>query len=149
MSSILHSQRVIHSEKELQAFWQELLPHLGTRCVLLLSGDVGAGKTTSTQMIASLMGLDRVQSPSFAIHLRYENSQGKSMDHVDLYRLKDDEDLESSGFWDLFASSEGLVVIEWAQRLDYQYLPLNWQRLEVKIEKGPLEGDRNITTRLI
>jgi tRNA threonylcarbamoyladenosine biosynthesis protein TsaE len=117
--------------------------------VLLLSGDVGAGKTTSTQMIAQILGMKDVQSPSFAIHLRYENAQGQSMDHLDLYRLKDDDDLESSGFWDLFAEKKGLIVIEWAQRLDYDYLPLNWQRLEVKIEKSTTESERLITVQML
>lgn len=147
MSSILNSQRSINNEQELKAFWQEFLPHIGDRCVLLLSGDVGAGKTTSTHIIANILGMKDVQSPSFAIHLRYENAEGKSMDHLDMYRLKDDDDLESSGFWDLFAAQKGLVVIEWAQRLDYDYLPLNWQRIEVKIEKTPTDGQRKITVQ--
>lgn len=149
MSSILNSQRIIKNEQELKAFWQEFLPHLSERSILLLSGDVGAGKTTSTQMMAEVLGMKDVQSPSFAIHLRYENAEGKSMDHLDLYRLKDDDDLESSGFWDLFAAKKGLVVIEWAQRLDYDYLPLNWQRVEVKLQKTSVDGERTITVQLL
>ncbi|QDK45579.1 tRNA (adenosine(37)-N6)-threonylcarbamoyltransferase complex ATPase subunit type 1 TsaE [Bdellovibrio sp. ZAP7] len=149
MSSILNSQRHIQTVPELKVFWQEFLPHLSDRCVLLLSGDVGAGKTTSVQAIAEVLGMKDVQSPSFAIHLRYENAQGKAMDHLDLYRLDDDDDLESSGFWDLFAPKQGLVVIEWAQRLDYDYLPLNWQRIEVSITKGPSETERIITSRVL
>ncbi|MNK01274.1 tRNA threonylcarbamoyladenosine biosynthesis protein TsaE [compost metagenome] len=146
--SILNSSREIKNTEELKKFWEEFLPHLNTRSILLLSGDVGAGKTTSVQFIASILGMRDVQSPSFAIHLRYENAQGKSLDHLDMYRLKDDDDLESSGFWDLFAAKEGLIIIEWAQRLDYDYLPLNWQRVEVKIEVLPQEK-RKITTREI
>jgi tRNA threonylcarbamoyladenosine biosynthesis protein TsaE len=149
MSSILNSQRQIKSQQELKVFWQEFLPHLSDRCVLLLSGDVGAGKTTSVQAIAEILGMKDVQSPSFAIHLRYENAQGKTMDHLDLYRLDDDDDLESSGFWDLFAPKKGFVVVEWAQRLDYDYLPLNWQRVEVSITKGLSETERIITSRLL
>lgn len=147
---ILNSQRFIQNLSDLEQFWREFLPHLSERSILLLSGDVGAGKTTSVQLIASILGMKDVQSPSFAIHLRYENADGKSMDHLDLYRLKDDDDLESSGFWDLFAPKKGFVVIEWAQRLDYDYLPLNWQRVEVKIEKDPaVENRRIVTARLI
>ncbi|MFS4459854.1 tRNA (adenosine(37)-N6)-threonylcarbamoyltransferase complex ATPase subunit type 1 TsaE [Bdellovibrio sp. HCB2-146] len=147
---ILNSQRFIQNLSDLEQFWREFLPHLSERSILLLSGDVGAGKTTSVQLIASILGMKDVQSPSFAIHLRYENADGKSMDHLDLYRLKDDDDLESSGFWDLFAPKKGFVVIEWAQRLDFDYLPLNWQRVEVKIEKDPAaENRRIVTARLI
>ncbi|HEY1080276.1 MAG TPA: tRNA (adenosine(37)-N6)-threonylcarbamoyltransferase complex ATPase subunit type 1 TsaE [Bdellovibrio sp.] len=133
---------------ELEQFWKDFLPQLKDRAILLLSGDVGAGKTTSVQMMAKSLGMRDVQSPSFAIHLRYENADGKSLDHLDLYRLKDDDDLESSGFWDLFAAKEGLVVIEWAQRLDFDYLPMNWQRVEVKFAKVS-ETQRKITSRVL
>ena len=147
--TILNSQHTVSNLQELEKFWRDFLPHLSERSILLLSGDVGAGKTTSVQIIASILGMKDVQSPSFAIHLRYENPQGLSMDHLDLYRLEDDDDLESSGFWDLFAEKKGLVVIEWAQRLDYDFLPLNWQRVEVKLEKTVNETERTVTVRLI
>lgn len=148
MPTILNSQRIVKNLEELKAFWQEFLPHLNDRCILLMSGDVGAGKTTSVQMMAATLGMRDVQSPSFAIHLRYENADGKAMDHLDLYRLKDDDDLESSGFWDLFAQKNSLIVIEWANRLDFDYLPLNWQRIEVVFEKLS-DTERKITTRQI
>ncbi len=146
--SILESQHDIQGVAELETFWGAFLPHLNDRAVIILSGEVGAGKTTSVQLIAKVWGMKDVQSPSFAIHHRYE-AGGRSMDHVDLYRLKDDDDLESSGFWDLFAQESGLVVIEWGQRLDYDYLPLNWQRVEVQIEKTSNEGARRVISRLI
>ncbi|WP_407933194.1 tRNA (adenosine(37)-N6)-threonylcarbamoyltransferase complex ATPase subunit type 1 TsaE [Bdellovibrio reynosensis] len=148
MPFALNSERTVSNLSELKEFWVELLPHINDRCILLMSGDVGAGKTTSVQFIAEILGMRDVQSPSFAIHLRYENAQGRTLDHLDLYRLKDDDDLESSGFWDLFAQKNSLIIIEWANRLDFDYLPLNWQRLEVKYEKLG-ETERKITTRLV
>lgn len=148
MESLLNSERTVSNLIELEQFWKDFLPQLKDRAILLLSGDVGAGKTTSVQMMAKSLGMRDVQSPSFAIHLRYENADGKSLDHLDLYRLKDDDDLESSGFWDLFAAKEGLVVIEWAQRLDFDYLPMNWQRVEVKFAKVS-ETQRKITSRVL
>lgn len=148
MGTILNSERMVRSLRELQEFWTEFIPHISERSILLMSGDVGVGKTTSVQMIAEILGMHDVQSPSFAIHLRYENPEGRCLDHLDLYRLKDDDDLESSGFWDIFAQKQSLVIIEWAQRLDYDYLPLNWQRVEVKFEKLSAE-ERKISCRLI
>lgn len=148
MSLLLDFERSIKSLDDLQVFWQELVPQLNDRCILLMSGDVGAGKTTSVQMIAKILGMQDVQSPSFAIHLRYENDQGKALDHLDLYRLKDDDDLESSGFWDIFSQKKALVIIEWAQRLNYEYLPLNWQQIEVRFEKLSETERRIICTRL-
>ena len=148
MESLLNSERTVSNLIELEQFWKDFLPQLKDRAILLLSGDVGAGKTTSVQMMAKSLGMRDVQSPSFAIHLRYENANGKSLDHLDLYRLKDDDDLESSGFWDLFAAKEGLVVIEWAQRLDFDYLPMNWQRIEVKFTKIS-DTERKINSRVL
>lgn len=130
--------KTVHSLDELKEFWKDLLPKLQPPFVLLLSGDVGAGKTTSTQIIAELLGMKNVQSPSFAIHLRYENAQGESLDHVDLYRLKDDDDLESSGFWDLFQEPQGRLIIEWAERLNYDYLPMNWQKIDIRFSKDSI-----------
>lgn len=143
MSDILNSQKEIRNLEELKSFWAEVLPRLSNRCILLMSGEVGTGKTTSVQMIASILGMRDVQSPSFAIHLRYENAQGKSLDHLDLYRLKDDDDLESSGFWDLFAQHNSLMIIEWADRLNTEFLPMNWQKVKVTLQK------KSETVRLI
>lgn len=148
MSAQLEVEKEVHSLTELKAFWSELLPQLSSRCILLMSGQVGAGKTTSVQMIAELLGMRDVQSPSFAIHLRYENAAGKSLDHLDLYRLQDDDDLESSGFWDLFAQPVGLVVIEWADRLNTEFLPMNWQKIKVHLQKKS-DQVRIITTELV
>lgn len=139
--------RTVKSKNELREYWAELLSYLPAKTVLLLNGEVGAGKTTSVQAIADILGMKDVQSPSFAIHLRYENDQGKSLDHIDLYRLKDDDDLESSGFWDLFSQKESLIVIEWASRLNTEYLPLNWEKFEVQIAKGATDDLRQLTAR--
>jgi tRNA threonylcarbamoyladenosine biosynthesis protein TsaE len=113
-----------------------------------MSGEVGAGKTTSVQFIAEMLGMRDVQSPSFAIHLRYENAQGRSLDHLDLYRLKDDDDLESSGFWDLFAQQNSLIIIEWADRLNTEYLPMNWQKIKITLTKKS-ESTRHIKTETL
>lgn len=145
MSDVLSGQRIIHGLGELKEFWMELLPHTLDRSVLLLSGEVGTGKTASVQIIAELLGMRDVQSPSFAIHLRYENRDGKILDHLDLYRLQDDDDLESSGFWDLFTQHNTLIVIEWADRLNVDFLPMNWQKIKIHFEKIS-DQDRRITT---
>lgn len=126
---------LVNDLQELNSFWTDFLPKISNRCILLFQGQVGSGKTTSVQMITKLMSMSGVQSPSFAIHLRYENTMGQSLDHVDLYRIQDDDDLESTGFWDLFSQKSGIIVIEWADRLQYDYLPLNWQKIVVHFEK--------------
>ena len=101
--------------------------------VVLLEGAMGAGKTKFTQILVEVLGGDVISSPSFAIHNEYEISAGV-LDHLDLYRLEDEDDLESTGFWDLFIKDKGLIVIEWADRLQPEFLPRDWDYIVVKIQ---------------
>ena len=85
--------------------------------VILLHGDLGAGKTTLTQAIA--IGLDvpadqYVTSPSFA--LMHEYPGRIPLYHMDCYRLSGEEDIEGAGLID-YIDGPGLAVIEWPDRL--------------------------------
>lgn len=82
--------------------------------VLLLEGDLGAGKTTLTQGIASGLGCeDSATSPTFA--LVYELPGRLTLRHMDLYRL-DTSSLEHLGVEEWF-EDEAVAVVEWAERL--------------------------------
>ena len=134
------------SPQELVEVVEELKNLFKPRTILLLEGPVGAGKTELVKALTKSMGLPATASPSFAIHHRYENTDHSvSLDHVDLYRLKDEDDLESTGFWDLFALAKGLVVIEWAERLDEDLLPLNWAKIKVKIQLTADPSERHLS----
>ena len=83
--------------------------------LLLLSGDLGEGKTTFVRYLAQSLGIDPawVSSPSFTLIQRYPaGPRGLAMTHVDLYRVTGPADLEGLGLEDLLASSD-LVVVEW------------------------------------
>ncbi len=85
--------------------------------VILLHGDLGAGKTTLTQAIA--VGLDvpadqYVTSPSFS--LMHEYPGRIPLYHMDCYRLSGEEDIEGAGLID-YIGGPGLAVIEWPDRL--------------------------------
>lgn len=87
--------------------------------VVLLHGDLGAGKTTLAKGIASALGIgDVVSSPSFALVNEYDTTSDavSRLFHLDLYRLADESDLASIGFDDLVASGNGAVLIEWPER---------------------------------
>ena len=121
---------------ELEKIYVRLLPELRPQTLILLSGEVGAGKTTSVQIFLKLLGFDGKSgsSPSFAIHHRYENpTKSISLDHVDLYRLRDEEDLESTGFWDLFSQSKACVLVEWADRIREDSWPLHWRQIKIHL----------------
>ena len=87
--------------------------------VLVLTGDLGAGKTQFTKGIAAGMGVtDDVTSPTFTIEMVYE---GKTMPlyHFDLYRLSDPDQLEDTGLYDAL-ESDGPTIIEWGEQFAEQ-----------------------------
>lgn len=135
MASFRKIQEIeINNLEELADYIFQLRTQFTPRTILLLEGPVGAGKTEMVKILTRQLGLTEVSSPSFAIHNYYRNNQGQELDHVDLYRLQNEDDLESTGFWDLFARDKGLVVIEWSNLLNESYLPLGWKILKIKIQ---------------
>ena len=85
------------------------------KLVLLLNGDLAAGKTTFTKYLAEYLGVKSVvNSPTFNIMKEYKYPNGK-LYHIDAYRLEDsDEDL---GFEDIFFEDK-VSVIEWGEFID-------------------------------
>lgn len=132
-----HSNSVEKQLVDLPSWTQELLKQFSERQIVLLSGDLGAGKTQLVSCLLESMGCAEVHSPTYGLIHEYSISKRKNVFHIDLYRLEDEEDLESSGFWDLFQAEEGLIFIEWGSRLDQSLLPVYWELLEIKIEKLP------------
>lgn len=96
---------------------------LGEKCgkllaagdVLVLTGDLGAGKTQFTKGIAQGMGIAAdVTSPTFTIEMVYEGG-AMPLYHFDLYRLNDSSQLEDTGLFDAIGS-DGPTVIEWGEQ---------------------------------
>jgi tRNA threonylcarbamoyladenosine biosynthesis protein TsaE len=95
--------------------------------VVVLSGDLGAGKTAFTKGVAKFFGLDGVTSPTYA----YLNVYGNKLYHYDCYRLSCGEDAERLGLTDYFGG-DNICLIEWAENIE-DVLPDNVKI--VKIEK--------------
>ena len=137
--------RVTASEDETQAVARELAATLRAGDVLLLSGDLGAGKTTFVRGLAEGLGIDpaEVSSPTFTLVHEYRGN-GLTLYHADLYRLEsaatDDLGLEEIGLRD------GVLAIEWPDRLSHQLPGARVVRFEVvdegsrRIVIGPPEG---------
>jgi tRNA threonylcarbamoyladenosine biosynthesis protein TsaE len=99
--------------------------------LILLSGELGAGKTTLTKGIVSGLGAareDEVTSPTFTLVHKYEGRA--RVYHVDLYRVGDFHDLETLGLEDVF-SENAVVIVEWPDRLT---LRTDWPVLRIKLE---------------
>lgn len=105
-----------HSEADTEAVGAELARLLPEGTTLLLSGDLGAGKTVLVRGLAAALGVDRrqVQSPSYSLIHEYEGTAGRLV-HVDLYRLEP-EDVPSLGLDELLYGA-GYKAVEWAERL--------------------------------
>ncbi len=115
---------------------QALGDRLGQLCppgtVLLLSGDLGSGKTTLVQGIGAGLGItEPISSPTFTLINEYLEGC-IPLYHVDLYRLEPEQvgSLELESYWEALDISPGLLVIEWSERmLDYPKSAI-WLRLE-------------------
>ena len=109
------------SEDETQNLGRRLAANLKGGELILLEGDLGAGKTVFTRGIAVGLGIreDAVRSPSFALVHEYEGGQFPLF-HVDLYRLEGLDDLEGLGL-DELTQTGGVVIVEWGEKLPPWY----------------------------
>ena len=89
--------------------------------VIALIGDLGAGKTTFIQGLASGLGIkESVLSPTFLILKQFSIAlkSYKNFYHIDTYRLKNSQEFLELGFKDLVGNPENLIVIEWADKVE-------------------------------
>lgn len=92
---------------------KHLAGHLFDGCVITLSGDLGAGKTTFTQGLGQGLGISKlISSPTFTIMKQYHGAL--DLTHIDAYRL---EGLHQDLGLDELIGSEGVCVIEWPQQI--------------------------------
>ncbi len=122
----------------------EILPKVKHHTLFLLTGEMGAGKTELIKTLAGLLQMQDAQSPTFAFHHCYKGPHSLSLHHVDLYRLKGEDDLESTGFWDLFEDEDAAIFVEWANLVQGEAWPWGWHPLHIHIEKTG-EISRKIT----
>jgi len=105
-----------HSEGETAAAGRDLASHLSAGSIVLLFGDLGAGKTAFVRGLAEGLGVlaDDVSSPTFTIMQEYRGGR-LPLYHVDLYRLNDPREIDELGLGEL--TDNGILAIEWAERM--------------------------------
>ncbi|UUO15436.1 MULTISPECIES: tRNA (adenosine(37)-N6)-threonylcarbamoyltransferase complex ATPase subunit type 1 TsaE [Aphanizomenonaceae] len=112
---------------------------LNAGSVILLEGDLGAGKTTLVQGIGKGLGIiDSIVSPTFTLINEY--TEGRiPLYHLDLYRLEPQEvtGLNLESYWEGIEVTPGIVAIEWAERMPY--LPDSYLKVCLKYGEN---GDR-------
>ena len=137
-------QIISHSEDETLALAEKILNLFTPDDVIVLSGELGAGKTLFVRGLAKGLGLDvmHVNSPSYTIVNEYPGK--KPMYHFDLYRLGDSSELVEIG-WEDYLSKKGLVVVEWGERAE-EFLPNRYYKIDFSILN---EKEREIHISLI
>ena len=105
-----------HSERETAEAGRELAAALSVGDVVLLYGELGAGKTAFVRGLAEGLGVAPadVTSPTFTLVQEYRGGR-VPLFHVDLYRLNDPREIDDLGLDEM--GSEGVLAIEWADRL--------------------------------
>src|SRR5581483_4992437 len=109
-------QTITRSPAETAALGRALAARLGAGDVVLLFGDLGAGKTAFVKGLADGLGVpaEEVSSPTFTIVQEYRGGR-LPLFHVDLYRLNDPREVEDLGLEEIAA--DGVLAIEWAEKL--------------------------------
>ncbi|HYL75798.1 MAG TPA: tRNA (adenosine(37)-N6)-threonylcarbamoyltransferase complex ATPase subunit type 1 TsaE [Bryobacteraceae bacterium] len=128
--------RIFHTESEEQtvALGERLAAELPSKAVVLLIGNLGAGKTTLAKGIVKGLGAaqpDDVSSPTFTLIHEYS----PSVYHIDLYRLDQPEQVATLGLDEIF-DRQAVVLIEWGERFP-QLMPDD--RIEIHLRTTGLQ----------
>ncbi|HEY2645639.1 MAG TPA: tRNA (adenosine(37)-N6)-threonylcarbamoyltransferase complex ATPase subunit type 1 TsaE [Candidatus Acidoferrales bacterium] len=130
------------SSEDTTALGREIAAKLRPPVLVLLKGDLGAGKTTLTKGIISGLGAAReedVTSPTFNLVHEFgipvavgtgSNPHSSKVYHVDLYRIENFQGLESLGIEDAL-SETAIVIIEWPERFTFR---TDWPTVEIRLE---------------
>lgn len=138
---MLAGETVSRSSEETIARGRELAAHLRAPLLVLLTGELGAGKTTLAKGIISGLGVaaeEDITSPTFTLIHTFTGPV--TVFHVDLYRVSDVHDFDTLGLEDLFAEP-AIVLIEWPDRMR---LRTDWPVLRIGLEHVD-ESVRKIT----
>lgn len=130
-------QGILPDESATEAFGSWLAGKIEPGDVVLLFGDLGAGKTTLARGVARGLGFQgRVTSPTFTLVHEYDGRI--PMYHFDLYRLQEPDDVWEIG-WQEYLRGMGVVLIEWPERLEH-LLPREALSIFLRAEELPQGG---------
>jgi tRNA threonylcarbamoyladenosine biosynthesis protein TsaE len=122
---------VTQSAEETTAWGREFAKRLAAPVLILLTGDLGSGKTTVTKGIVAGLGAaseDEVTSPTFTLVHVY--GKAAKVYHADLYRIENFHDFETLGLEDVFAKP-AVVILEWSERFPLQ---APWPQVHIRLE---------------
>ena len=122
---------ITHSSEDTTNWGREFAKRLTVPVLVLLTGDLGSGKTTLTKGIVAGLGAaseDQVTSPTFTLVHVY--GKVAKVYHADLYRIASFHDFETLGLEDVFAEP-AVVILEWSERFPLQS---PWPQVRIRLE---------------
>ena len=123
-----HFEFVSNNEQDTKNFAKNFASHLKPKDVVVLTGDLGSGKTKFTEGILSYFGLENeISSPTFTIVNEYQKND-INIYHFDVYRLADIEEFYAIGGEEYF--SKGICIIEWGELLE-NILPADYIKITI------------------
>ena len=121
---------ISNSAEETLALGRKIAPLLKKGDVLVMTGDLGAGKTLFTTGILDFFEKkDEVSSPTFTIVNEYDLKEDLKLFHFDVYRLESPEEFLAIGGDEFF--ERGICLIEWGEKIE-EYLPKDVLRINIK-----------------
>ena len=130
---------VSNSEEETIKIAKQIASKLTKTDILILTGDLGSGKTKFTEGILDFFGLeDEISSPTFTIVNEYEKDDIKIF-HFDVYRLEDVDEFFAIGGDEYFG--KGICIIEWGEQI-LEALPKNY--IKVNFERDLVDENKRI-----
>ncbi|SRR3989339_739960 len=134
-----------HSPEETQSLAASFSATLKGGEIIALEGDLGTGKTTFVQGVASALGsVDLVRSPTFTILNVYRTNHPviRQIVHIDGYRLRNEEDIVNLGLDEWVERPDTILFIEWPKTVPEAILPAD---VEIRFAYGERETERHIT----
>lgn len=133
---------ISHSLEDTERIAREIASTLQGNEVIAMFGGLGVGKTTFTRGFCAELGFeDGVHSPTFAIVNEYQGGKFPVY-HFDMYRVTDEDDLYSTGFYDYLG--KGILIIEWSENI-LDFIPED--AIYIEISRGDDEAARIITRK--
>ena len=130
---------ISYSAADTEKIANDFAKKLKTNDFVAMYGDLGAGKTAFTRgLCAHLVPDEYISSPTYTIVNEYIGEENKVC-HFDMYRITDEDDLYSIGFYDY---TDCIIICEWCENIEYS-LPQAYYK--VTITKTEEENKRNIT----
>lgn len=129
------------SPEETEAVGAEVARELSSPAFIALYGDLGVGKTAFVRGLASVLTPgSAVRSPTFALVNEYRGKP-HSVFHFDMYRITDEDELYSIGFYDYL--DRGVCVVEWSENIEYA-LPEEYTKVTIEKTDSDDENERRI-----